>query len=56
MYNLFILWHDKLIHLRFPQVFEDERGLASGEMVLALLITRFLQMLAQVMIVRYPSA
>ena len=42
--------------LRFAQVFEDERGLASGEVVLALMITRFLQLLAQLMIVRYPSA
>jgi len=42
--------------LWFPQVFEDERGLAGGEVMLARMITSFLQLLAQVMVVSYPSA
>ena len=41
--------------LRLPQVFEDERGLASGEMMLPLVVATFFKSIAEIRIILYPA-
>ena len=43
------------LKLRFPQVFEDERGLASGEVALSFSVASLDESFMQFLVVLYPS-
>ena len=48
-------FHRQRKALRLPQIFEDEGGLAGGEVMLHLVVTTFFKCIAEIRIILYPA-